>query len=449
LFTPLISSCGSRAPNVEVESKRYQKDAVHDTGEYIELHPENDVHAEEEAQNVAPEGIETVQPPPDADEESLPVSVQGIDDASCDFDFNLFRQSVAEDRDSNVVLSSFSIRMALAMAYNGADGLAEEAMARVLDFEGLSLQEVNGMMRDLLLSLRRQDESALVEIANSFWEQEGEDFYDELVQSCRDYYQAEIQSVDFKDPHTVKVINDWARTKTHDRIDVIIPNHDLIKDNLFAWMNAVYFKAQWTLQFDETHTCDEDFILPDARTVRIPTMHKSGNFSYQENEDFQAIGLPYGQGETSMYVFLPREDKGLADFTALLNQENWQRWMQGFDDREGTISLPRFRVEYSKDLKNTLIALGMEPAFTGNALPKVLRSTDPIGILLALHKIFVEVNEAGTEGAAVTYIGGGPTCPPVLPDTYFTMRVDRPFFFAIRDNSTGALLFMGSILDPS
>lgn len=463
LLVPMIAGCG-RAPM----SERVTREGIPE-GDWLALSDfikaASDTEAERgpsQANTLPGEPVQPretrpnpsdqspVIPLPDPQEQPSDIPVMEISSASRDFDFNLLKQAVTESSSSNVVLSPFSVRMALAMAYNGAGGPAEEAMAEVLDFEGSSLEEVNVMMHDLLLSLRQQEEELQLEIANSFWGQKEETFFDDLIQACRDHYGAELQRVDFKDPEIVQVINDWAKDNTHGRIPQIVSDHKLIEDNLAAWMNAVYFKAKWTLQFDEDSTRDDDFILADGRRIKVPLMRKSAELEYLENEDFQAVCLPYGDRRMGMYVFLPREGKDLNGLYASLNRDNWERWIQAFDKREGTIYLPRFNVGYEIDLTDILKAMGMAPAFEDDyALPKVIESKPWMAIKLVLHKTVIEVNEAGTEGAAVTYVGMVPTCAPPQPSEPFTMKVDRPFFFAIRDNQTGALLFMGSIVDPS
>jgi serine protease inhibitor len=450
LFLPVIAGC-AKPPAAKVEEGRSNSIKAQEAGEYLKPQARSEVGREQEEQVEAQpaEPIQPVQPAEAAPDPSPDIPTVEIVSASSDFDFDLLEQVIAKDPTGNVVISPLSVRMALAMAYNGADGAAKEAMADVLDFEGMSLEDVNIMMYSLLSSLGQQGEDVQLEIANSFWGQEEENFYDDIVQSCRDCYGAELQRVDFRDPGVVQVINGWANEKTHGKIPVIVPEHELIKDNVFAWMNAVYLKAAWTFQFMEERTREEDFILPDGQRIKVPLMRQSAKLEYLENEDFQAVCLPYEGGRMGMYIFLPREGKDLSDLRSGLNRESWEGWIQTLERRQGTIYLPRFKLEYGEDLTGTLRAMGMEPAFKGNALPKVFASLDPVALMIVLHKVVIEVDEAGTEAAAVTYVGGGVISAPPAPSDPFAMRVDHPFFFAIRDNQTGAILFMGSIVDPS
>jgi serine protease inhibitor len=359
------------------------------------------------------------------------------------FDFNLFRQVAEEDSGENVVLSTLSAKMALAMVYNGADGKTREAMAKVLGFERLSLEEVNRELHDQMVSLQSADEKLQVELANSLWADDEIDFLDDFKERCREYYDAEAASLDFDDPASVDIINAWASEKTHGKIEKII---DSFEEDIYALMNAVYFNGKWTLEFDKSLTQDGDFYLLDGSTVKVPMMHQSGDYLYYENEDLQAVSLPYGDEKMSMYVFLPREGKDIAQFIQTLNEENWTAWMDSFLESEGSIALPRFKVEYGKRLNDALTALGMGIAFKASQADfSEMAPIAPLWISRVLQKTYIDVNEEGTEAAAVTYGGAMASCSPDEP---FVMNVDRPFFFVIRDNRTGTLLFMGSIVDP-
>ena len=185
----------------------------------------------------------------------------------------------------------------------------------------------------------------------------------------------------------------------------------------------------------------------DGSTVTAPLMRRAGEYSYYESEDLQAVSLPYGEGRMSMYVVLPSEGGDYGEFLSTLNEADWDQWMGIFEDREGELILPRFKVEYEKELSDALEAMGMEPAFKGG-LDDIFtdNAAGPTFISKVLQKTYIDVNEEGTEAAAVTSVEVEMAS---APDTEpFAMTVDRPFFFTIRDNQTGALLFMGSITNP-
>jgi serine protease inhibitor len=364
---------------------------------------------------------------------------------SGDFAFGLFQQVASGDYEDNIVLSPLSAKLALAMAYNGAVGETKDAMASVLDLEGMSLEEVNEQLGNLMLSLEQADEKVLLEIANSLWANDDYELRQDFVERCRESYEAEVANLDFSDPEAPGTINAWVKEKTHDKIEKIIDR--LTPELALILINAVYFNGEWQTQFDASLTEDGDFHLMEGSTATVPLMRRADEYSYYESEDLQAVSLPYGEGRMSMYVVLPREGRDYGEFLSTLNEADWEDWMDMFEDREGELTLPRFKVEYEKELNDALKAMGMEPAFEGG-LDDIFtnKAAGPTLISKVLQKTYIDVNEEGTEAAAVTSVE---VEMAAMPDTEpFVMRVDRPFFFAIRDNQTGALLFMGSITNP-
>jgi serpin B len=369
-----------------------------------------------------------------------------IETRAAGFDFALFREVYGEDGGENVCLSPLSARIALAMAYNGASDEVAREMAYVLDFEGMSLEDVNAMMRDLQASLRDADEDVLLEIANSIWGDEGLAFDPGFRQRCVECYDAEVGSVDFQGWEAAGAIDAWVDEKTHGNIPDITEGLDLDTISI-AIINALYMKGTWTQQFDPGMTGDRDFHLPDGGTKKVPTMHQAGSYDYYENGDFQAVSLPYGDGRLSMYIFLPREGESLESFIGGLDRESWEDWMAAFEVREGAIGLPRFEMDYEKDLTPALSSMGMGSAFLpGDAFPD-MASIHPLWINHVFQGSHIDVNEEGTEATAITMIGitSGIDIEAEQP---FLMEMDRPFFFAIGDNRTGTLLFMGSVVEP-
>ena len=366
------------------------------------------------------------------------------------FAFGLFQQVASGDYGTNIVLSPLSAKLALAMTYNGAVGETKDAMAGVLDLEGMSLEEVNKQLGNLMTSLAQADEDMLLEIANSLWANQDYELSQDFVERCRESYDAEVANLDFSDPESPDIINAWVKEKTRDKIEKIVDK--LTPELALILINAVYFNGKWETQFDASLTEDGDFHLLDGGTVSVPLMRRSDEYSYYEDENLQAVSLPYGEeekGRMSMYVVLPREGRDYGEFLSTLSEANWEQWMGMFRNREGELALPRFKVEYKKELSDALKAMGMEPAFHGG-LEDIFAGLggEKAYISKVLQKTYIDVNEEGTEAAAVTEVEVEVTS--VQPDTEpFTMTVDRPFFFAIRDNQTGALLFMGSIVDPS
>ncbi len=209
-------------------------------------------------------------------------------------------------------------------------------------------------------------------------------------------------------------------------------------------INAVYFKGDWTREFDKNLTEDKDFTVGDDSSKKHPLMRQKDDMPYLENDDFQSVSLSYGENERlGMYVFLP---KNLNNFVQSLDVNSWNEWMDQYKETKGTILLPRFKVEYEKGLVPALNQLGMGIAFSNFA--DFTGIDDNLAISEVKHKTYVDVNEEGTEAAAVTSVEMMRTTAELPAEETFYMEVNRPFFFAIRDNQTQAILFMGTIQNP-
>jgi serine protease inhibitor len=391
------------------------------------------------------------EPTPDMTQSETPVPmpspVPDVDPrltaANTRFGFKLFSQLVQQESDKNVMISPTSVAIALSMLYNGAAGNTQAAMANALELQGLTVQDLNQANAELSAALENADPQVQLEIANSLWGRSGFSFNPEFLQQNRTFYNAEIADLDFNSPEAVQRINGWVNQNTEGKITKIIDQ--INPDQVLFLINAVYFKGNWTVPFNPDNTNERPFYLLDGSQKQHPMMSQQGNFAYYENDQFQAVSLPYGNRRLSMYVFLPRPDSSLTAFYNNLTAETWETWIPQFSSREGSLQLPKFKSEYEKTLNNALTALGMGVAFEEQADFSNL-STTPTAIDEVKHKTFIEVNEEGTEAAAVTSIGVRMTS--INLDEPFQMVVDRPFFYAIRDNQTGTVLFMGAVVEP-
>ena len=215
-------------------------------------------------------------------------------------------------------------------------------------------------------------------------------------------------------------------------------------------INAVYFKGRWTAEFDKKLTQDQDFHLADGSVKSHPMMRREDKYRYLKTDDLQAIRLPYGEDRFALYVFLPRSEQSLAEFVGQLTPETLDDRLMQMHRRKGEIVLPKFKHEYEQNLNTVLGALGMDIAFDPGRADFYRMLDSPIDMAFyiseVLHKTFVEVNEEGTEAAAVTSVRM--TLTAMAPEDDFQMTVDRPFFYMIRDDETGAVLFMGVVTDP-
>jgi serpin B len=213
-------------------------------------------------------------------------------------------------------------------------------------------------------------------------------------------------------------------------------------------VNAVYFHGRWKDPFEQTATVVRPFTLLSGAKPQCPFMSRSGSYKYLKGDGFQAIRLPYGSDRFAMYVVLPDAIDGLPALLRGLDRKEWSAWLGKMQPSEGSISLPRFKVEYGEELSKPLVALGMASAFAKADFSGMTVHRD-LFISEVAHKTYVDVNEEGTEAAAATEVGVAASSAPMSPGTPFNMVVDHPFLCAIRDDKTGEILFLGAIYDPT
>lgn len=366
-----------------------------------------------------------------------------------EFGMKLFEKLLEEEEE--VFISPVSIAAALSMTYNGARGETREAMAEVLEIAGVDKERLNENNLAFLYLLQEADPSVKLSIANSLWMREGMEFDPEFVKENERYYHASVKELDFDSPEAADIINRWVYDRTEGLIEDIIepPINPL---TVLFLINAIHFQGDWTETFDEEKTREDTFYIGDEETVTHPFMYRSGEFCYYEEEgEFQAVRIPYGEEETvAMYVFLPHRDRCVQEFFETFKEREWEELSQGFNRTEGNLYLPRFSMEYEASLNEYLKALGMEVAFDeGRAdfFDMVPWEEKPrLFVSEVKHKSFIDVDEKGTEAAAATSVE---ITLESVPASQFDMKVDRPFFFMIHEEETDAVLFMGSVSDPS
>lgn len=363
------------------------------------------------------------------------------------FGFDLFGQLAAAGPKDNIFISPTSVAMCLTMAWNGASGTTQTAMAAALHLTGQDIQQVNGSNAALLKELAAADPKVKLLVANSLWARKGIAFQKPFLTANQQYFNAQVTPLDFSDPSAPGTINAWVSASTNGLIKEIVSQID--QSDILFLINAVYFKGNWTEQFDKALTHEQDFFLPGGSASRRQMMARESKFSYYAANGFQAVNLPYGSGRLSMYLFVPDAKDGLPGFLKQLTADNWDKWLAGFGSKSGNVVLPRFKIEYEATLNQALSSLGMGEALQpGKAdFSKMVKSPFPVFISEVKHKTFVEVNEEGTEAAAVTSTRVAMTAMP-RPGERFSIVADHPFFFAIADSKTGAILFMGAISDP-
>ena len=370
--------------------------------------------------------------------------------ANTQFGFKLFDEIRKTEQDKNIFISPLSVSLALAMTLNGAAGDTEQAITDTLQLQGLDAEAINVGYAGLHQSLLTADPTVTLTIANSLWARQGVPFKQDFLQRSIQFFGAEISTLDFNDPSASSTINQWVDTNTKGKIKKIVGDEIDPMMVLFL-INAIYFKGTWQEEFDPSKTRDDPFHLANGDVKQVPMMRQNRWYPYYRGENFQAISLAYGDGQMRMYIFLPDRESDLNIFLENLNAESWENWMSQFRGQDVSLVMPKFKLEYEKELNDILKALGMDIAFdSGRADFSRMAPLESLGENLyigeVLHKTFVEVNEEGTEAAAVTSVGVVATSvpPPPIPFT-----IDRPFFLAIRDNQTKTVLFMGVVVDPA
>ncbi|MGO4498341.1 serpin family protein [Paenibacillus sp. 2RAB27] len=367
--------------------------------------------------------------------------------ASNEFGMQLHRQLVRteQDKKKNIFISPTSISLALAMSYNGSKGETQASMAKTLGWQGMSLDEINRGNEMLINLLQHSGSGVKVNIANSLWSRKGAAFHIDFMKTLQNFYDAKVAELDFNSPKAPDTINDWVNKNTNGKIPQIIDS--INPKEVLILMNAVYFNGGWKKEFQLSGTKEESFKLPDGSTKQVQMMSQSGTYEYLQEEGFQAIRLPYGQGQMDMLIILPDESSSLD----ALHDKLWadpERWYKSFQSSRGEIKLPRLKIDYSEKLKEPLMAMGMTLPFDEvHADFSGMAPVPPNLFISAItHKTFIEVNEKGTEAAAVTSVQMAGASAPI--DGPFQMTINRPFFFAIEDRQTGAWLFVGSVVEP-
>jgi serine protease inhibitor len=368
-----------------------------------------------------------------------------IADASNKFGFKLFAEVLKNhSSEKNILLSPSSVAIALAMTYNGARGSTQQAMAKTLELQGMDLQTINSSYAAFKSLLENPDPQVQLAIANSLWADQDANLRPDFLQRTQAFYQAKVTTLNFRDAAAPGIINNWVSENTQGKINKIV--NQVEPEQLLFLINAIYFKGQWSKQFDKSKTAQYPFYLTSGKQKPQPMMSQQGNYLYYETEQFQAVSLPYGKdGKLSFYIFLPKPNSNLKALEQNLNWANWSQWMTQFSRQEGSIRLPKFKADYEVTLNDALKALGMEEAFSSRADFSGMGKN--LAISQVKHKTVMEVNEEGTEAAAATSVGIVATSLRE-PQQPFQMIVDRPFFYAIRDRQTGSVLFMGQIVDP-
>ncbi|MCJ7448254.1 MAG: serpin family protein [Bacteroidales bacterium] len=369
---------------------------------------------------------------------------QVIDSANR-FAFDLFKPVIADGKGTeNIMISPYSITSALSMTLNGAAGETFEAIRKTLRLEDKILQQINETYLKLMTEMVPVDKRVLVEIANSVWVEKHVTVKQSFITALQTWYKAESRNIDVTDADAVDIVNGWIAEKTHDKITDML---DYLDPQLaMLLINAIYFNGKWRYQFDKDDTYDEPFYVTASTPKDVPMMHQTENLKVARTNNLIIVELPYGQGNFTMVVVLPDENVTTVEVAEALTPSVWQDWMDMLsgNTQEVDLTLPRFKYMYKRLLNDDLIDLGMGVAFSAQANFSNI-SDQGLMINRVLHQAFIETNEEGTEAAAATIVEFKDTASPFTNE----VKINHPFLYFIRETSTGTILFMGRVGDPT
>ena len=374
----------------------------------------------------------------------IPVELKKAEKVARDnaFTFDLFRAVRKHSTDANVFISPLSVSMALNMTLNGAVGATADEMRTALRESGYSTADINAYSRELRETLLRADPKTTIGIANSIWYRQGATVKAPFLEANRTFYDAEVQALDFSSPSATATINGWCARKTNNKIKEIVKQVD--PTTFMYLINAVYFKGTWTTRFDKKNTRSMIFRRADGSTQKVQMMNLKDTFRCASGDVCDYLEMDYGNHAFSMVIMLPKDGKTTQDVIATMDGKKWADAIQSLTLKEIRVLLPRFKAECEYPMHEHILPdMGMKLPFNSELAD--LSGIADIGafgrlfISSVIHKTFVQVDEEGTEAAAVTSID------IVGSNESSFFIVDRPFLFVIREKSTGVILFIGEI----
>ncbi len=383
--------------------------------------------------------------------EIAPADISSLTDGNSVFAFNLYK--LLSQEEGNLFYSPYSISAALAMTYAGARGDTEKQMADTLQFY-LSQNQLHPAFNSLDQELASRGEGAQgkdgegfrLNIVNAIWGQKDYAFLTSFLDTLAENYGAGLRILDFineTEPSRI-AINDWVSDETEGRIENLIPQGAISQMTRLVLTNAIYFNAAWQYPFEERATSPGVFYLLNGDEVTVPMMEQQESFSYTEGDNYQAVELPYDGRELSMVILLPNSGQ-FETFEEAIEYQQVKDIIENLGKREVRLTMPKFEFDSSFGLKKTLIDMGMPVAFSAGADFSGMTGEKDLFISDVIHKAFVSVDEAGTEAAAATAVIMELTA---MPETPVEVTLNRPFIFLIRDIETGAILFVGRVMNP-
>jgi len=373
-----------------------------------------------------------------------------IVNASNKFAFDFYKSFNQLTGNQNFFISPFSIVEALSMTYNGANGNNKTEMANTLGFAKYSDSQVNEYNQSLASALVSADDKVQFEIANSIWCRQNFNVLQSFIDVNQNYYNADVKTLDFNSPDALVTINNWADSKTHGKILTILD--EIPPLTVMYLINAIYFKGTWQYQFDSTKTQINNFYAENDSIIKHQQMQLETNLNYYSGNGFAAVELPYGNSAFNLVMVKPDTGK-ISEFISNMTDLKWSNMIQSMKLSTVVVKMPKFKFELKSLLNNTLKNMGMNLAFdqSGADFSRIDGKSD-LYISRVIHKTFIDLNETGTEAAAVTAVEiryATSPGPGVKENPIYFFEANHPFVYAIVEKSTGVILFLGKMVDPT
>lgn len=358
---------------------------------------------------------------------------------SNEFAWKFFKE-VSKGEQQDVFVSPLSVTYALGMLANGAVGDTQKEILEGLEFRSGKVDDINSLCHQLMIESPKLDKSTKVSMANAVVANKNKPLQPDFKNVVEKQYQALVTNQDFSSPATLSFINQWASDHTQGMVPKILER--INPDGVSYLLNAFYFKGIWYRQFDKKRTQQESFTQADGKKLSVKMMHQKERFLAAENDNYQTVVLPYGNGSYEMVVLLPREGKDLSSLLQTMDAKKWKDNLKNTYSSEVDLKLPRFTSAYTRELNDVLKLLGMNAMFDPSKANLTKMSAVSSFVSMVLQKAKIEVDEEGSKAAAVTVIETAPTA--VAPSKPILFHANRPFMYAIVEHSTGTIFFMGT-----
>ena len=358
---------------------------------------------------------------------------------SNEFAWKFFKE-VSKGEQEDVFVSPLSVTYALGMLANGAVGDTQKEILEGLEFRSGKVDDINSLCHQLMIESPKLDKSTKVSMANAVVANKNKPLQPDFKNVVEKQYQALVTNQDFSSPATLSFINQWASDHTQGMVPKILER--INPDGVSYLLNALYFKGIWYRQFDKKRTQQESFTQADGKKLSVKMMHQKERFLAAENDNYQTVVLPYGNGSYEMVVLLPREGKDLSSLLQTMDAKKWKDNLKNTYSSEVDLKLPRFTSAYTRELNDVLKLLGMNAMFDPSKANLTKMSAVSSFVSMVLQKAKIEVDEEGSKAAAVTVIETAPTA--VAPSKPILFHANRPFMYAIAEHSTGTIFFMGT-----